>query len=170
MAKRNNRVRSSVVDSREVGDPEEIDKIINGEFNPVKSKLAGMTVKEVLESFAEYYSNDARTMPECIDSFLDSMDEQVEESKIKKTLPYDRSRIEFLRMQIGPVQQFFMTLGNVLFSASERIGSLEQQVYTLSLKDKMMEEYNVLCAAQGRVVSMDEFKKHWEENCANKKS
>lgn len=165
MAKRNNK-------HVEVGDPEEIDKIIGGEFNPVKSKLAGMTVKQVLESFVEYAASDSRPMDESIDTFLDSMDvdRYPEESKIKKTLPYDRSRIEFMRMQIGPVQQFFMTLGNVLFSMSERLGAIESDVLKIKVKDEMKEEYLSYSQQKGGLVSLEEFKAHWEEKYENKKS
>lgn len=70
-----------------VGDPEEIDRIIEEEFNPVKSKG----------------------------------------SEIKKTASFDNARLEYMRMQIGPVQNFYTTLGNILLSFDERLRILEER-------------------------------------------
>lgn len=173
MAKRNNRVRSSVV-----GDPEEINRVLDQEFNPVKeenlvtpSHEGVKTVKQLLESFAEYYYSNNRSVQPLglhIDSFLEQfnpvkIETEPEQPKVKTTAAFDNSRLEYLRMQIGPVQNFYQTLGNILFSLSMRLDVAEGRLYTAELKNKMYDEYAVLIATEGRIVSMDEFKIHWEK-------
>lgn len=54
-----------------------------------------------------------------------------EQPKVKTTAAFDNSRFEFLRMQIGPVQNFYQTLGNILFSLSMRLDVAEAKVENL---------------------------------------
>lgn len=56
---------------------------------------------------------------------------QPEQPGIKTTAAYDNSRLEFLRMQIGPVQSFYQTLGNILFSLSMRLDVAEVKIENL---------------------------------------
>ena len=133
MAKRNNRVRSSVV-----GDEVEINRLLDGEFNPVKTENERKKISayDFLYSFVEYFANDERQPGECINSFLDNFDDprvetqepQPEQPEVKTTAAYDNSRLEFLRMQIGPVQSFYQTLGNILFSLSMRLDVAEAKM------------------------------------------
>jgi hypothetical protein len=118
MAKRNNRVRSSVCD------PEEINQIIDEEFNPVK---------------------------------LENEELQPEQPKIKTTAAFDNSRLEFLRMQIGPVQNFYQTLGNILYSLSLRVDNLQEEVIKNRVKQGLYEDYLKHTAEQNRIVTLDEF-------------
>ena len=84
--KKNNRVRSSVVDE---------------EFNPVKEETE---------------------------------QPQPEQPKVKTTAAFDNSRLEFLRMQIGPVQHFYETLGNILYSLSMRLDVAEAKIEVLKVR------------------------------------
>ncbi len=159
MAKRNNRVRSSVCD------PEEIDEILDKEFNPVKVKLEGMSAKELLESFAEYYYSNNRSVQPLgrhIDHFLEQFnpvksETEQPQSEIKTTAAFDNSRLEFLRMTIGPVQNFYQTLGNILHSLSLRVDSLHEQVIKNKVKQGLYEDYLKYTAEQNRIVTLDEF-------------
>ena len=112
MAKRNNRVRSSVV-----GDPEEINEILDQEFNPVKTQTE-------------------QPQPE-----IKTYSERSEDSELVKTAAFDNSRLEFLRMTIGPVQNFYQTLGNILFSLSTRVDSLHEEVIKQRVKQDLYEDY-----------------------------
>ncbi len=163
MAKRNNRVRSSVC-----GDPEEINQILDEEFNPVKTELEGMSAKELLESFAEYYYSNNRSVQPLgrhIDSFLEQFNpvkienQEIEDErpKVKTTAAFDNSRLEFLRMTIGPVQNFYQTLGNVLYSLSMRVDSLHEEVIKQRVKQGLYEDYLKYTVEQNRVVTLDEF-------------
>lgn len=58
---------------------------------------------------------------------------QPEQPGIKTTAAYDNSRLEFLRMQIGPVQSFYQTLGNILFSLSMRLDVAEAKIESLKV-------------------------------------
>lgn len=120
---------------------EEINETIEQKFNPVKSE-----------------SNRSRS-----ERGTSEDGEPPKESEVKKELPYDRARLEFLRITIGPVQNFYTTLGNILLSISERLAKVEDRLYAVELKDKMHEEYALLIASEGRFVSMEEFKLHWEK-------
>lgn len=169
MAKRS-RVRSSVVDDHD----REIDQMFDDEeFNPVKKPtLDGMSAKELLESFVEYFAADERQPHECIGTFLDLFG-VAKEAQIKKTHSFDRARLEFLRMQIGPVKNFFQTLDNVLVSVSERLAVFEEELLKLKVKEQLRGQYLEWMAEQGAFGTIDQFivylKESEEKQSENKK-
>jgi hypothetical protein len=118
-------VRSSVCD------PEEINQIIDEEFNPVKSE---------------------------------NEEPQPEQPGIKTTAAFDNSRLEFLRMQIGPVQNFYQTLGNILYSftmrldvAEAKIESLKASLDQLQLERALYKRYLEYCNENKLVASGEGF-------------
>lgn len=77
---------------------------------------------------------------------------QPEQPKVKTTAAFDNSRLEFLRMQIGPVQNFYQTLGNILYSLSMRLDvaeakveSLKTQLDQMSLERELYKRYLEYC-------------------------
>ena len=108
------------------------------EFNPVKmsnEEFLKSSAKEFLKSFVEYFASDERQPHECIDTFLNHWEDtrsQPEEPKVKTTAAFDNSRLEFLRMTTGPVQNFYQTLGNILYSLSIRLDVAEAKIESLN--------------------------------------
>jgi hypothetical protein len=125
MAKRNNKSRLFV------GDPEEINEMLDKEFNPVKAE---------------------------------NEQPQPEQPGIKTTAAFDNSRLEFLRMQIGPVQNFYQTLGNILYSftmrldvAEAKIESLKASLDQLQLERALYKRYLEYCNENKLVASGEGF-------------
>lgn len=81
---------------------------------------------------------------------------QPEQSKVETTATFDNSRLEFLRMQIGPVQNFYQTLGNILFYFSTRLDVAEAKVENLkrfydqlTLERALYKRYAEYCKENG---------------------
>lgn len=122
-----------------------------------------VTGRELLVEFAKYLEGapDEKRVEEYIDSFLEEFNPvnipQPEQPKIKTTGGYDSSRLEFLKMQIGPVQNFYQTLGNILLSLSIRLDNVEEYILKAKIKQGLYEDYLKYTTEQGRLVKLDEF-------------
>lgn len=115
------------------------------EFNPVKTKLVDPTgeyvgeVKENPDGSKEFVGkkfNPVKTeIPtHHIETHTPKLNEEQPEPQIKTTAAFDNSRLEFLRMQIGPVQNFYQTLGNILYSLSMRLDVAEAKIEVLKVR------------------------------------
>lgn len=145
------------------------------EFNPVKTKLEGMSVRELLHQFGSYYASSKESFYDSIDPFLEQFNPvktEVEQPQpeIKTTAAFDNSRLEFLRMTIGPVQNFYQTLGNILYSftmrldvAEAKIESLKVQLDASILERRLYHKYLEECSKNSLVCSVDGFIKFISE-------
>jgi hypothetical protein len=126
---------------REMLSSEEINQIIDKEFNPVKIENQEPQLEQ----------------PEMTEAVLS-------EAKIKTTAAFDNSRLEFLRMQIRPAESFFGTLGNILFSfgmrldiAEAKIENLKSSLDQLNLERALYKRYLEYCKENDLIGSGEGF-------------
>lgn len=115
---------------------------------------------------------DPKEIDQIMDGEFNPVKDVPEEPEIKKTYSFDRARLEFLRMQIGPVKNFFQTLDNVLVSISERLGVFEEELLKLKLKEQLRGQYIEWMVKQDKFATIDQFIVHLketEEQSENKK-